>query len=152
MVNCLKVHTVKRKRIDGMKIKDFIESCEDKKIYLLDIDPYFGREMNFKVYQELSGIYDIWIDAAPRRVEDVIDTLISDAEVSVITGVYMWDNIEEIFKITENIAMKSIFPNHISSFLQNGGKIIILPNNMMNEFEDGDKYIMRGKEVCPWKP
>ena len=151
-MNCLKVHTVRRKRIDGMKIKDFIESCEDTKLYLLDIDPYFGKEMNFKVYRELSGIFDIWIDAAPRRVEDVIDALVSDAEVSVITGVYMWDSIAEIFNMTENVAMKSIYPNHISSFLEEGGEKVIVPKNMANEIEGGEKYVMRGREVCPWKP
>ncbi len=145
------MHTVKRKRIDGMKIKDFIEYCEDTKLYLLDIDPYFGREMNFKVYRELSGIFDIWIDSAPRRVEDVIDALVSDAEVSVITGVYMWDPIEEIFNITENVAMKSIYPNHISSFLEEGGEKVIVPKNMAREIEGGEKYVMRGREVCLWK-
>ena len=150
-MDCLKVHTVKRKRIDGMKIKDFIEYCEDTKLYLLDIDPYFGREMNFKVYRELSGIFDIWIDSAPRRVEDVIDALVSDAEVSVITGVYMWDPIEEIFNITENVAMKSIYPNHISSFLEEGGEKVIVPKNMAREIEGGEKYVMRGREVCLWK-
>ncbi len=150
-MNCLKVHTIKRKRIDGMKIKDFIESCEDTKLYLLDIDPYFGREMNFKVYRELSGIFDIWIDSAPRKVEDVIDALVSDAEVSVITGVYMWDPIEEIFKITENVAMKSIYPKHISSFLEEGGEKVIVPKHMAREIEGGEKYVMQGRGVCPWK-
>ncbi len=151
-VKCLKVHLVRKKRIDGMRIKDFVESCDESRVYLLDIDPYFGREMNFKVYQELAGIYDLWIDAAPRRVEDVMDSLISDAELAVITGVYFWDSYEELFEITDNVAMKSIFPNHISEFVKAGGKIIIVPKNMTTVSNGGEVYEFRGREVCPWKP
>ena len=150
VVNCLKVHTVSRNKIDGIKPGEFMDRCEDSKLYLLDIDPYFGKEMNFKVYRELSGLYDIWIDAASRKIEDVMDILIFDAEIAVLSGIYFWDELSELLELTDNVAMKSIFSKHIVDFVKVGGKIVILPKNLVNEFE-GEKYIMTGKEVCPWK-
>jgi len=145
------VHTVRRKKVDGLKIDEFIDSCESSKLYLIDIDPYFGREMNFKVYRELSGIFDLWIDAAPRRVEDAMDVLISDAEIAVITGIYFWDPIESILEITENIALKSIYPEHAEEFVNAGGKVVILPRNIINKVNLEEKYVIKGREVCSWK-
>ncbi len=150
-MDCLKVHLVRRKRVDGMKIDEFIDNCESSRIYLLDVDPYFGREMNFKVYRELSGIFDLWIDSAPRKVEDVVDVLISDAEIAVLTGVYFWDSLDELLEMTDNVAMRSVFPRHIERFLAAGGKIVILPRNMLNDFGSGEKYVIGSREVCPWK-
>jgi len=144
------VHTVKRKRIDGLKIDEFIDNCESSSLYLIDIDPYFGREMNFKVYRELSGIYDLWIDAASRKIEDVMDVLVSDAEVAVLTGIYFWDKLDELLEMTENVAMKSIYEKHINEFIKLGGKIIIVPRNMAARY-GGKVYTITGREVCPWK-
>ncbi len=142
---------MRRKRIDGMKIDRFVEECEDSRIYLLDIDPYFGREMNFRVYRELSGIYDMWIDSAPRRVEDVVDVLVSDAEVAVLNGFYFWDPLDELLEMTDNVAMRSVSEDHFERFLAAGGKIVILPRNMLDRFEAGEKYVIGSREVCPWK-
>ncbi len=149
-MDCLEVHTIKRKRIDGLKIDDFIEKCDSQNLYLIDIDPYFGKEMNFKVYRELSGIYDLWIDAASRRIEDVMDVLVSDADVAVITGVYFWDSLKDLIDLTDNVAMKSIYEKHIDEFVKLGGKIVILPRNMANRYNVEVKIFTK-KGVCDWK-
>jgi uncharacterized protein related to proFAR isomerase len=133
-----------------MKVDRFVEECDDSQIYLIDIDPYFGKEMNFKVYRELAGIYDLWIDAASRKVEDVMDVLVSDAEVAVITGVYFWDPLEELMDMTDSVAMKSIFQKHIDEFIKLGGKIIIVPNNLVHNYE-ADVRVMSRQGVCPWR-
>ncbi len=150
-MSCLEVHTVRRKRIDGKKIDDFVEECEASKLYLIDVDTYFGREMNFKVYRELSGIFDLWLDSSPRKIEDVMDVLISDADVAVITGVYFWDSLDDLMGLSDNVAMKSIFEKHIIDFMNAGGKLVILPRNMANKYENLDRYVISGREVCPWK-
>jgi len=148
----MRIHLVRRKRIDGMRIDKFLDSCEEGRVYLLDMDPYLGREMNFYVYRELSGICDMWIDSAPRKIEDVMDVLVSDAEVAVLMGIYFWDDLGELLDMTENVAMKSIFPRHLEDFVSKGGKIIISSRNLMNEVRADEKYLMKGREVCEWKP
>ncbi len=150
-MDCLRIHLVRKKKIDGMRIDEFVENCDESKIYLLDMDPYFGKEMNFKVYRELSGIYNIWIDAAPRNVEDVMDILVSDADFAVITGVYFRDPLEELLEITENVAMRSIFKKYVDEFINAGGKIVILPRNMIKQVEAESRYVIGTREVCLWK-
>ena len=149
-MKCISVHIVRRKRIDGEKIDDFVENYEEDTIYLLDLDTYFGREMNFRVYRELEGIYRMWIDSSPRIIEDVMDVLISSADIAVITGVYFRDDIEELLDLTENVAMKSIFDEDIENFLNHGGYTIITSPRILRNVKNVEGYVFRGKEVCPW--
>jgi hypothetical protein len=150
-VDCIEIHTVRRKRIDGMKVDEFVERYEHSKVYLIDVDPHLGREMNFKVYRELSGIYDMWIDAAPRKVEDVVDVLISDAEIAIITGAHFRDSYEEVLEIAENVALRSIYPNEVNAFIRAGGKIVILPRNIIEGIDAETRYVIGSREVCRWR-
>ena len=149
-MNCIPVHLVRKKRVDGKKIDDFIEECEDDTLYLIDLDPYFGREMNFRVYRELEGIFKMWIDSSPRVVEDVMDMLISSADMAVISGIYLRDDLEEILNLTDNVAMKSIFDKDIENFLNHGGYTIITSPRILRKVKNVKGYVFRGKEVCPW--
>ena len=149
-MKCISIHIVRRKRIDGEKIDDFVENCDEDTLYLLDLDTYFGREMNFRVYRELEGIYRMWIDSSPRIIEDVMDVLISSADIAVITGIYFRDDIEELLNLTENVAMKSIFDEDIENFLNQGGYTIITSPRILRKVKNVEGYVFRGKEVCPW--
>ncbi len=149
-VKCIPVHEVRKKRVDGMKVDEFIENCDEDTLYLLDIDTYFGKEMNFKVYRELEGIYNLWIDATPRLIEDVMDILISNADLAVITGIYFRDDLEELLELTESVAMKSIFTEDIENFLNVGGYTVITSPIILKELKNVDGYVFRGKEVCHW--
>ncbi len=144
------MHLVRKKRVDELKVDQFIESCEEDTLYLLDVDTYFGREMNFKVYRELEGIYKLWIDATPRVIEDVMDVLISNADMAVITGIYFRDDLEELLELTESVTMKSIFTEDIENFLSVGGYTVITSPIILKVLKNVNGYIFRGKEVCRW--
>jgi len=151
-VDSLRVYPVRRKKIGGLKIKEFIENCEDSKLYLLDIDAYMGREMNIKVYNELSGIFDMWIDAAPRRVEDVMDLIVLGAQYAVLNDVYMkGKTIMKTLELTENIVLKSYNTGRIEKFIKNGGKIIITSARIASTLNTERTYIFEGREVRAWK-
>ena len=149
-MKCIPVHLVRRKRIDGLKVDDFVENCDCNTIYLLDLDTYFGREMNFRIYHELEGIFNMWIDSSPRVIEDVMDVLISSADMAVIMGIYFRGNMDELLSLTENVAMKSIFDEDIENFLNRGGYTIITSPRIMRRVKNVKGYVFRGKEVCPW--
>ncbi len=151
-MDCLKIHNVRRRRIDNKRINDFIEECDEKKLYILDIDSYLGREMNFKVYRELEGIYEIWIDSAPRINEDVMDILVSGGNIAVLMKEFLRKKeLEKIIEVTDNIALKSIFMENIKEFINMGGKIIISSVNMGYEIKDVELYTIRNGMVCRWK-
>ncbi len=151
-MNCLRIHNLRRRRIDNKRVNDFIEECDEKKLYILDIDSYLGREMNFKIYRELEGIYELWIDSAPRTNEDVMDILVSGGDVAVIMNEFLRKReMEKIIEITDNIALKSIFIDNLKKFIELGGKIIISSVNMGYEIKDVELYTMRNREVCEWK-
>ncbi len=149
---CLAVYPVKRKKIGGMKIKEFMENCSERELYFLDIDAYMGREMNIKVYNSLAGIYDMWIDAAPRRVGDVMDLLIMDAKYAVINDIYMRrEEMQRVLELTDNVILKSYDTKSIEKFLEWGGRKILTSEKIASYLKDGELYVFRGKEVCLWK-
>lgn len=151
-MNSLRVYPVRRKKIGGLKIREFIESCEDSKLYLLDIDAYMGREMNIKVYNELSGIFDMWIDSAPRRVEDVMDLIVLGAQYAVLNDFYMEEErIMKTLELTENIVLKSYNAGRIEKFIKNGGKIIITSPRIASTLNMERIYVFEGREVRAWK-
>ncbi len=149
---CLKVYPVRRKRIGGIKLKEFMENCEDSALYLLDIDSHRGREMNIKVYNTLSGIFEMWIDAAPRRTEDIMDLLILGASYAVISDFYMPElQIQKVLELTENVILKSYSLRNIEKFLSAGGERVITSRNIAAKLGASEVYVLTGREVCPWR-
>ncbi len=145
------MHTVKNSLIDGIKIDDFLEIFEDEAIYLLDIDSYNRHEMNLKVYDELAGLAELWIDAAPRRHYDVMDILITGGNLVVIHENFMnWREINRAIELTENLALKSYSIENIEKFVTLGGNIIITSSKIA-EYINVKSYIIRGGEICLWK-
>ncbi len=151
-MECLKLHTVKRKRIDGMKIKEFVENCNESTLYLLDVDSHRGHEMNFKVYRSLSGIYEMWIDAAPRRSEDIMDILVIGGEYAVINDLYLYPLVlEDTLKMSDSVIYKSYNLKRIEKFTGMGGEKVLTSLRLAPSVFAPKIYVLRGGEVCPWR-
>jgi len=141
---------LKSGKIDGMNIDDFIEKNEENTLYLLDIDSYLGSEMNFKIYDELSGIFDLWIDAAPRKHYDVMDILVSGGNMAIISDYFMkYKEIEKSVELTENIMLKSYNVEIIEKFIMIGGKKIITSFSIA-PLLSVKTYVFKGGEICLW--
>jgi len=150
-VDCLRIHTIRKKKIDGMKIGEFIERCDEEKLYLLDIDAHLGREMNFKVYNSLSGIFDMWIDAAPRRVEDIMDTIIVGAQYAIINDIYFMESLKDVLELTDSVILKSYSPERINNFLALGGRRVMTSTAIAKNLNMENIYVIKGREVCEWR-
>lgn len=48
-------------------------------LYVVDLDGYRRNRANIDVYKTVSRKAFLWLDAAPRRVEDVIDLVVAGA-------------------------------------------------------------------------
>ncbi len=150
-MDCIKIHTIRAGKIDGKDPGDFAEECEESTLYLIDIDAHNRREMNFKVYEELSGIFELWIDSAPRRHYDVMDALvIGGAKVTVTPHFIRWREIERALELTENIVLKSYRREDIEKFVERGGKEIITSTRMAPMISS-EVWVLKGGEICKWR-
>ena len=150
-MDCLRIHTIRKKKIDGMKIGEFVERCEEEKLYLLDIDAHLGREMNFKVYNSLSGIFDMWIDATPRRVEDIMDTIIVGAQYAIINDIYFMESLKDVLELTDSVILKSYSLERINNFLALGGRRVMTSTAIAQNLNMENIYVIKGREVCEWR-
>ncbi len=145
------MHVLKGEKIDGIPLDRFIEDFEEDTLYLIDLQPYLRGEMSFRVYDELSGLFKLWIDAAPRRHYDVMDILVGGGDVAIIHESFMRDaEIKKALEVTENIILKSFTPLRIESFLSMGGERVITSKHLAQGVQ-GEVYVMTGGEVCQWR-
>ena len=145
------MHNVRNGRIDALSPENFVERSEESILYLLDIDSHMGKEMNFKIYDALSGIFELWIDAAPRRHYDVMDILVSGGNIAIISDHFMkYKEIEKSVELTENVMLKSYKMESIEKFIMIGGKGI-LTSSRLAPLLSGKVYVFKGGEVCPWR-
>ncbi|AGB04919.1 hypothetical protein AciM339_1049 [Aciduliprofundum sp. MAR08-339] len=145
------MHAVVHGKIDGKRIDDFVESFDEDLLYLIDVDSHNGGEINFKVYDELSGLFEMWIDAAPRRHYDVMDVLVIGGNKAVITPYFTrWKEITRAIELTENTVLKSYNIEDIGRFLSMGGKEVITSVRMA-PLVHANTYVLKGGEICPWR-
>ena len=150
-MNCIKIHTVKDSRLDGLELDAFLDNFEGDILYIIDIDSYNRREMNLKIYDELSGLFELWIDAAPRRHYDVMDILVIGGNKAIIDSNFMRDKeIEKTLELTDNVILKSYDRGRIENFIMLGGEEIITSKHIA-DYVDAKKYIMKGGELCSWR-
>ena len=150
-MNCIKIHTVKDSRLDGFELDTFLDNFEGNTLYIIDIDSYNRREMNLKIYDELSGLFELWIDAAPRRHYDVMDILVIGGNKAIIDSNFMRDKeIKKTLELTDNVILKSYDRERIENFIMLRGEEIITSKHIA-DYVDAKKYIMKGGELCPWR-
>jgi hypothetical protein len=85
------------------KIDEFLKNEElPKKIYLLDYDGIEKNKPNLCTYQKLSKTIDLWVDAGPNDIGDVVDAVMAGA-TDITLRKQLWPNInlEKIREITE---------------------------------------------------
>jgi hypothetical protein len=86
------------------KIDEFLKNEElPKKIYLLDYDGIEKNKPNLCTYQKLSKTIDLWVDAGPNDIGDVVDAVMAGA-TDITLRKQLWPNInlEKIREITES--------------------------------------------------
>jgi len=150
-VDCIRIHTVRDSHIDGFKIDKFLDNFEEDVLYMIDIDSYNRREMNLKVYDELSGLFELWIDAAPRRHYDVMDILVIGGNKAIIDSNFMTDReMEIILELTDNVVLKSYDIGRIENFIMLGGKEVITSRKLA-DYVHAKTYIINGGEMCLWR-
>lgn len=94
---------------DLASYRTMLEPYKDTVIYLLDMDGTEKNRPNLDVYQHLTGMYTLWVDAGPRRLGDVVDILMAGASRVTIRP-DRWDitDLTVLRDITENLLYISV--------------------------------------------
>lgn len=113
-------------------------------IYFLDVDGIEKDKPNFCTYQRLSSHQNMWVDAGPRVLGDVVDAVMAGA-TSITVRQDLWPklDIEKIKEFTENkiyigIDLKTKTRDMANVYLPSGIDGLVLLNNraeVEKEFE-----------------
>jgi hypothetical protein len=82
-------------------------------VYVLDYDGIDGKNPNFELYQRLAEQFVLWIDNGPRRLDDVMDTIMAGA-TNITLRQYLWPDIDllGVQEMTDDEIYLDLSPQH----------------------------------------
>ena len=99
-MNTIPLISIKKGKIfdgkDGALINQedlFKRLKKDTVLYLLDYDGIEHNNPNFELYQQLTEHCILWIDNGPRRIDDVMDTIMAGA-TNITLREKLWPNLD----------------------------------------------------------
>jgi uncharacterized protein related to proFAR isomerase len=99
----LEKRTILETKQKTTETKEIDQINEDEKVYVLDIDGIEKDKPNLCLYQKLSEHLNIWVDAGPRVLGDVVDEVMAGAtNITVRTHLWPKADIAAIQEMTEN--------------------------------------------------
>ena len=137
---------VTEKEENWLSIDEVLEQVsKDEKIYVLDIDGIDKNKPNLCLYPKLIENHKIWVDAGPRVLGDVVDSIMAGAtNITVRRKIWPELDISSIKEITESEIYADIDPKdqniHSVKFsLMNNVDGLVIFNNR-NQMEGNFKY------------
>ncbi|MGC8645038.1 MAG: hypothetical protein ACP5UO_02065 [Thermoplasmata archaeon] len=122
--------TVRRRRIVE---SEALLRYESGPLWVIDEDFKSGKELNFAMYDDLSSLYKLYLDAEVSHVDDIEDSLTAGAEMVTISEKTGRDRLRDMLSITEAIILyiredvgKAYY------FLQNGGSYVFSDLEIIN--------------------
>jgi hypothetical protein len=94
----------------------FARMEKDTILYVLDYDGINHRNPNLELYQKLTEHCDLWIDNGPRRIDDVMDTIMAGAtNLSVRPDLWPDMNLSDVLELTDDEVYLSLDPPYHES-------------------------------------
>jgi hypothetical protein len=134
--------TVRRRKIVE---SDALLEYDSGPLWVVDEDFKRGKELNFVLYDDLSSLYTLYLDAEASHVDDIEDSLTAGAEMVTISERTDRKKIRDILSLTEAV----IFylredEGKAHYFLQNGGFYIFSDMDIIK----GVRIQFTGKFEC----
>ncbi len=102
-----------------------LNSYESGPLWLIDEDYKNGRELNFKIYDDLSGIYELYLDAEVSQVDDIADSITGGATMVTISESIDRERMKRALFYTESLILYVRSARDIADFfIANGGSRI----------------------------
>ncbi|MBN1280787.1 MAG: hypothetical protein JXA00_03975 [Candidatus Thermoplasmatota archaeon] len=81
----------------------FTKAEKDTHLYVLDYDGLDHNNPNLELYQRLSEHCSLWIDNGPRRIDDIMDTVIAGATtITIRPDLWLHYDLPAIKELTDN--------------------------------------------------
>lgn len=94
LVSIRKGHIFDGKEGTVASLDDLVKQVQkDTMLYVLDFDGLEGDNPNYELYQRLAEQYILWIDNGPRRLDDVMDTIMAGA-TNITLRQNLWSDID----------------------------------------------------------
>jgi hypothetical protein len=139
---------------DLISLDDLLKKFDnDRKLYILDLDGLEKYKPNLCMYPKLSKKYKIWVDAGPRTLGDVVDSIMAGAiNITVRRKIWPELSIPLIKEITDYEIYSDIHPENQYSqsiFLSTLNDVDGLVSFTNKEYVDADfKYASFLKNMC----
>ena len=116
-----------------------LEKYESGPLWVVDEDYKSGRELNFKRYDDLSGVYELYLDAEISRVDDIEDAITGGASMVTISESIDNEKMRRALFYTESLILYVRNNRETAEFfISNGGNRIysdtFLFDNNVTEF------------------
>jgi len=153
LINLKRRKIIEPKHASNLSLKKILERYKNKKLYILDYDGLEKNKPNLCLYQKLSKYHEIWVDAGPQVLGDVVDSVISGATtITIRKNLWRELNGSAIKEITENKIYSDVDfnnynnPRTTSSLIYNvDGLVLFLKKN---QIESDFKYVEYLKSIC----
>ena len=103
---------------EKISLNGLLERVKDDELYVLDHDGIEKNKPNLCLYQKLSKNHELWIDAGPQTLGDVVDSVVAGATAITIRK-KLWRD-ADIFGIKEVIENKI----YVDVNLKNYGNLV----------------------------
>jgi len=92
--------------LSSKDIRDILDRLQGSIIYVFDEDGIKRNHPNVSLYQRLTNIAELWVDAGPRTVGDIVDDVFSGAQRIVIRpDLWVELDLHTVVDLTENELM-----------------------------------------------
>lgn len=111
----------KRKIVEAEEL----EKYESGPLWVVDEDYKSGRELNFKRYDDLSGLYEVYLDAEIAHVDDIADSITAGATMVTMSESIEIDRMKmALFYTNSLILYVKSRAEAADFFIENGGSNI----------------------------
>lgn len=144
---------VEPKYLENISLNELLEQFKDDKLYILDHDGIEKNKPDLCLYQKLSRHHELWVDAGPQVLGDVVDSVVAGAS-SITIRRSLWrdadiSSIKEIFenKIYGEVTLKKYgSQGTITSLVHDIDGLVVFDKK--NQIEGDFKSAERLKGIC----
>jgi hypothetical protein len=146
-----------KETLPSFNLKEMKETHNISDLYIIDKEGIEKNRPRFCFYQRYSSLFDLWVDAGPRSIEDIVDNVFAGAKRIVIRAT-LWSepSIASIRELTENdiflaISLDGVINNTYPKILFNevDGVIIFIPKEFQKIGFKHESTINRVSEKKP---
>lgn len=110
---------------------DELGKYESGPLWIQDNDVKRGRELNFRIYDELSGLYEIYLDAELKYEDDVADSITAGATMVTISESIDGDKMKRMLFYTDSLIFYLRRDSRLCDFFINNGGMYVYSDSLL---------------------